>query len=96
MGKKKSKKTKKSKKQASRKKRTSTKKKSKSGGGSGSGSGASGGSMMTLRGGFKGAVGSLTGKKPKSKKGAIISNIFWTLLTIAVAALLAYRIYKAV
>jgi hypothetical protein len=56
---------------------------------------SSGGSMMTLRGGFKGAVGSLTGKKPKTKRGAILANVFWTVLTVVVVALLAYRIYQA-
>jgi hypothetical protein len=50
--------------------------------------------MMSLRGGFKGAVGSVTGKKPKTKRGSIISNIIWTVLTIAALALLAYKIYQ--
>jgi hypothetical protein len=89
------KKKKKSKKPSSRKKSRSKKKK-KSGPNGSSGGASGGGSMMTLRGGFKGAVGSLTGKKPKSKKGALLSNIFWALLTVGVLALLAYRIYQAV
>lgn len=53
-----------------------------------------GGALMSLRGGFKGAVGTVTGKKPKTRKGAIISNIFWTLLTVAALALLAYKLWK--
>jgi len=46
-----------------------------------------------MRGGFKGAVGSVTGKKPKSKKGAMISNVIWTILTLAALAFVAYRVY---
>lgn len=56
-------------------------------------SSGSGGSLMGIRGGFKGAVGSMTGKKPKTKRGAVVSNIIWTALTLAALALLAYKIY---
>ena len=48
---------------------------------------------MSLRGGFKGAVGSMTGKKPKTKRGALMANIVWTVLAVVALALLAYRLY---
>ncbi len=69
------------------------KRKKKGSGGSRSSSGSGGGSLMGIRGGFKGAVGSMTGKKPKTRRGALISNVIWTVLTLALLALLAYKIY---
>lgn len=77
-------------------KRSASGRRSKSQGRSSSSSGSSsgGGAMMSLRGGFKGAVGSVTGKKPKTRWGSIVSNIVWTLLTVAALALLAYKLYK--
>ena len=57
-------------------------------------SGSSGGAMMRMRGGFKGVVSNLKGEQPKTKTGAVVSNIFWTALTVAAVALLAFRLYQ--
>ena len=76
-----------------RSKSRSTKKRKKKKSSKGGSSSGGGGSLMSLRGGFKGAVGSMTGKKPKTKRGALVANIVWTVLTVVVLALLAYRLY---
>ncbi len=50
--------------------------------------------MMGLRRGFKGVVGSVAGKEPKTKGAKKASDVFWTVVTILAVALIAYRLYQ--
>lgn len=55
---------------------------------------AQGGSMMSMRSGFKGIAGSLMGKESKDKGTSRFVSIFWWVITIALGITAAVIFYQ--
>ncbi len=55
---------------------------------------AGGGSMMSMRSGFKGIAGSLVGKESSDKKTSRFVNVFWWGITIALGVAAAVFFYQ--
>lgn len=53
-----------------------------------------GGSMMSMRSGFKGLAGSMVGKESKDKKSSRFVSIFWWVVTIGLAIAAAVIFYR--
>jgi len=53
-----------------------------------------GGSMMSMRSGFKGIAGSLVGKESKDKSTSRFVSIFWWVITIGLAIAAAVILYQ--
>ncbi len=53
-----------------------------------------GGSMMSMRSGFKGIAGSLVGKETRDSKTSRFVNIFWWVVTIAIGIVAAVVFYQ--
>jgi len=55
---------------------------------------AKGGSMMSMRSGFKGIAGSLVGKESTNKSTSRFVSIFWWVITLALAIAAAVIFYQ--
>jgi hypothetical protein len=55
---------------------------------------AKGGSMMSMRTGFKGLAGSLVGQESRDKKTSRMVSIFWWVVTIGLGVAAAVIFYQ--